>query len=151
MNRSLFRHAFVLILLALVGAFFVPTMAIPRLGLSAHTIGLLSGVLLIALGVIWQQFELSSTQRFWLKWFWLYSSYANWLGCLLGAIFGAGRMTPIAASGAVGPDWAEAVVAVVLGSVAITSLIAAGLSLWGLRNPEPAGQTITRKSTWTPT
>ena len=140
MNRSLIRYAFVLILLALVGAFFVPSMATPRLGLSAHTIGILSGVLLIAVGAIWHHFDLSDTQQWWLKWTWLYSSYANWFGCLVGAIMGAGKMTPVASSGAVGADLPEAVVAVVLISVAITSLIAVGLSLWGLRGRELAAQ-----------
>ena len=144
MNLSLFRHAFMLILLAFVGALFVPSMAIPRLGVSAHTIGILSGVLLIAVGAIWQHFHLSSTQQCWLKWTWLYSSYANWFGCLAGAVFGAGRMTPVASSGAVGANIHEAVVGALLGSVAIISLIAVGLSLWGLRDSGPAIQQITQ-------
>ena len=49
MNPSLFRHAFVLLLLSLIGAFFVPNMAVPRLGLSAHTIGVLSAALLLGI------------------------------------------------------------------------------------------------------
>ena len=52
MNRNIIRHGFVLILLSLVGGLLLPAMSIPRLGLSAHTIGLLSGVLLLALGAI---------------------------------------------------------------------------------------------------
>ena len=63
MNVSLFRYAFVLILLSLIGGFFIPAMAIPRLGLSAHTIGTLSGILLIAVGAIWQHFQLSSAAQ----------------------------------------------------------------------------------------
>ncbi|GIW85840.1 MAG: hydrogenase [Isosphaeraceae bacterium] len=140
MNLSLFRHAFFLILLSMVGAFFFPAMAIPRLGLSAHTIGILSGVLLIAVGAIWHHFQLSSIQQSWLKWSWLYSSYANWLGCLIGGIFGAGKMTPIASSGVVGADAPETVVAFLLGSVVISSLVAVSLSLWCLRHREPAAQ-----------
>ncbi len=134
MNISLFRYAFVLMLLALLGAFFLPAMAVPRLGLSAHTIGMLSGVLLLALGAIWQQFSLTDSQRNWMKWSWIYSSYANWLGCLVGAVFGAGRMTPIAAAGVEGAAVTEMTVTLLLGSVAITSLLAVGLSLWGLRS-----------------
>lgn len=144
MNRSLFRHAFTLILLALVGAFSVPSMAIPRLGLSAHTIGILSGVLLIAVGAIWQHFHLSSTQQRWLKWTWLYSSYVNWFGCLVGAVSGAGGTTPIASSGAVGTEILEAVVGALLGSVVIASMIAVSLSLWGLRDRGAAAQQTTQ-------
>lgn len=133
MNISLFRWAFVLILLSLVAAFFVPAAAIPRLALSAHTIGMMSGVLLIALGAIWQHLRLTAAQQQWLKWSWIYASYANWLGCLVGAVFGAGRATPLAGGGLEGSGAAETVVLILLGSVGVVSLVAAGLSLWGLR------------------
>lgn len=133
MNVSLFRYAFVLILLSLIGGFFIPAMAVPRLGLSAHTIGALSGVLLIAVGAIWQHFRLSNAQAAWLKWSWLYSSYVNWLACIVGAVLGAAKMTPIASAGHVGSETAEALVSALFVSVAIASFIAVGLSLWGLR------------------
>lgn len=133
MNVSLFRHAFVLILLSLIGGFFIPAMAIPRLGLSAHTIGALSGALLIAVGAIWQHFRLSNAQGAWLKWSWLYSSYVNWLACIVGAFLGAGKMTPIASAGHVGNNASEALVSALFISVAIASFLAVGMSLWGLR------------------
>ena len=122
-----------LILLSLIGGFFIPAMAIPRLGLSAHTIGALSSALLIAVGAIWQHFRLSNAQHAWLKWSWLYSSYVNWLTCIVGAFLGAGKMTPIASAGHVGTSTAEALVSALFISVAIASFIAVGLSLWGLR------------------
>ena len=137
MNTHLFRQAFVLILLSLIGGLLVPLMAIPRLGLSAHTIGLLSGVLLIAIGAIWPHFRLSSTQALVHQWAWLYSSYANWLACLLGALLGAGKMTPIASAAATGSPLEEALVAALFGSVGLSSFIAVGLSLWGLRRLPP--------------
>ncbi len=136
MNRSMIRHGFVLIFFALVSGLFVPAMPIPRLGLSAHTIGILSGVLLIAIGAIWQQFSLSPKQAKVMYWSWLHSSYINWLGCLVGAIFGAGKATPLASAGAVGSGIAEATVGILLGSVALASFMALGLSLWGLRSRE---------------
>ena len=133
MNNKIIRHGFILILIALISALFIPSMAIPRLGLSAHTIGILSGVLLISIGAIWQQFSLSEKQSKWLYYSWLYSSYVNWLGCLTGAILGAGQTTPVAASGIVGSELSEVIVAAMLMSVALASFIAVGLSLWGLR------------------
>ena len=133
MNVSLFRHGFVLFLLSLIGGLFIPAMAIPRLGLSAHTIGVLSGVLLIAVGAIWQHFQLSNSQGVWLKWSWLYSSYINWFACMVGAFLGAGKMTPIASAGLVGSSTAEALVSALFISVALASFIAVALSLWGLR------------------
>jgi hydroxylaminobenzene mutase len=106
---------------------------VPRLGLSAHTIGVLSGVLLVTVGAIWQHFRLSNTQAAWLKWSWLYSSYANWFGCIVGAVLGAGKMTPVASAGLVGSNIAEGLVTVLLASVGLASLVATVLSIWGLR------------------
>ena len=111
-------------------------MAIPRLGLSAHTIGILGGVLLIAVGAIWQQFSLSVRQTQIMYWSWLYSSYINWLGCLIGGVFGAGKTTPVASAGTVGSPLAEGVVAFLLISVGVVSFVAVGLALWGLRSRE---------------
>ena len=133
MNVSLLRHAFVLIALSLAGGLFIPHMAIPRLGLSAHTVGILGGVLLIAVGAIWQHFRLSASQGAWLKWTWVYSGYVNWLACLAGAVLGAGRMTPLASAGMMGSGTVEGLVTLLFASVALASFIAVGLSLWGLR------------------
>lgn len=133
MNNSAIRHGFILIALALVFGFFIPSMEVPHLGLSAHTIGVLSGVLLIALGAVWQQFSLYPGQLLAMYWAWLYSSYVNWLGCLIGAIFGAGNMTPIASGDYMGTAAIENIVTFLLMSVGVSSLIAVGLSIWGLR------------------
>jgi hydroxylaminobenzene mutase len=135
-NRTIIKHGFILILLALVSGLFVPAMHIPRLGLSAHTIGILSGTLLIAIGAIWKEFFLSARQLQIMFGSWLYSSYVNLLGCVIGAVFGAGKTTPVASAGAVGPAFAEALVAILLASVGLVSFVAVGLSIWGLRKRE---------------
>jgi len=137
MDRTLLRHGFILILLALLTGLVIPAVAIPRLGLSAHTIGLMGGILLIAIASVWQRFELSGKQRAVLYFSWLYSSYVNWLACLLGAIVGAGNVTPVASGGQSGPDYMEVIVAILLGSVALASFVAVGLSLYGLKSAAP--------------
>jgi hydroxylaminobenzene mutase len=136
MNRGIVRHGFILIALALISGLFIPAVEIPRLAVSAHTIGIFSGVLLIAVGAVWKQFSLSVSHRRVMYGSWLYSSYVNWLGCLVGALLGAGKTTPVASSGAVGSAAAEAVVAFMLISVALVSFVAVGLSIWGLRHRE---------------
>lgn len=133
MNISLLRHAFVLMSVSLAAALFVPLMTLPRLAVSAHTVGMLGAVLLLGLGIIWSLFRLTTLQAAWLKGAWLYSSYVNWLACLFAAAVGAGRMTPVAAAGATGHALAEGLVTVMLVSVALASFLAVGLSLWGLR------------------
>ncbi|WP_323752522.1 hypothetical protein [Marinobacter sp.] len=133
MNRRIIRHGFVLILLALITGLLLPQMQIPRLGLSSHTIGLLSGALLIAIGAVWPVFKLPEALSKTMYCMWVYSSYANWLGCLVGAFSGAGQMTPISSAGREAGGGAELIVAVLLISVALTSLVAVTLSIWGLR------------------
>ncbi len=132
MNIALLRYGFVLILLALLTGFFIHLMAIPRLGVVAHTVGVMSGILLLVIGAVWPQFSLSAGKLAVMKWCWIYSAYANWLGCLVGAITGAGFLTPVAAAGVSGPPAAEAVVAVLLISIGFTALAAVVLSLMGL-------------------
>lgn len=136
MNRNIIRHGFILILLSLITGLLVQAIEIPRLGLSAHTIAILSGVLLIAIGAIWRVFELTEKQKKIMYFSWLYSSYVNWFGCLLAGVFGAGKVTPLAASGATGSDLMEAVVAILLTSVALASFLAVGLSIFGLKSKD---------------
>lgn len=133
MNDSLLRHAFILILISLIGALFIPAMVVPRLGVSAHTIGVLGGVLLIGIGIIWPRFVLSPRQTLLHKWSWLYVAYINWFACFLGGLFGSGSITPVASGGHVGPPLVELAVSVMLTSVAPVSFLAVALSLWGLR------------------
>ena len=82
MTDRLIRHGFILIFLALVTGFVIPQTASPRLALSAHTIGLLSGILLLAVAGIWGRLRLSERQLRITYWGWVYSGYANWGGIL---------------------------------------------------------------------
>lgn len=133
MKTKLVRHGFILILLALLSGMFISQMAVPRLGLSAHTIGVISGVLLIAVGAIFEEFALSILQAKVIYWSWLLSSYLNWLACLVGAFLGTGAATPLASDGLKGGEFSEAMVVSMLALVVLTSFVAVGLSIWGLR------------------
>ncbi|MEA2841320.1 MAG: (hydroxyamino)benzene mutase [Methylobacteriaceae bacterium] len=133
MNLRLLRYGFILVLISLALSFFIPAMPVPRLALSAHTIGIMSGILMVLVGAIWPVFGLGPAQAAIMQWCWVYSGYANWLGCLLGAATGASRMTPIAAGTSPGPFVAETLVSVLLVTTGVTAVVAAGLSVWGLR------------------
>lgn len=133
MNRNLLRAGFCLMLLALIGALFIPAMALPRLGLSAHTVGVLGGVWLIAVGAVWPAFDLGPRLAVSLSVGSMAAGYLNWLGCVLGAVLGAGRATPIAAAGATGSARAEMLVSGMLLAAAAASLLAVGLAIYGLR------------------
>jgi len=133
MHRPLITHGFILILLSLLSAFLIPSMAVPRLGLSAHTIGLLGGVLMIAVGGVWPVFSLGRTAGRVMAGGWSLANYSNWLGCLIGGWFGAGRATPIASDGFIGSTATEATVGALLLLAVVAAMIAVSLSFWGLR------------------
>jgi (hydroxyamino)benzene mutase len=138
MNRLQLQLGFVLILLALLSGLAVPFAVSPRLALAAHTAGLMGGLVLVALGGLANQFALGPRASETMMWCWAYSAYANWVGCLIGAVTGASRLTPIAGAGATGSPGAEAVVAFLLQSLALAAIVGTGLAVWGLRQPRTA-------------
>ena len=132
MENRLIRHGFILILLSLFTGFAIPAAEAPRLALSAHTIGLMSGILLLAIAGIWSRLALSEGQLKVTYWGWIYASYTNWLGILLGALTGAGRMTPLASKGVTGSDASELLVAFFLISLSLAALVSTALSIYGI-------------------
>jgi hydroxylaminobenzene mutase len=133
MNRFQVQLGFVLILLALLTGPVIPVAVSPRLALAAHTVGVLGGLVLIALGALAGSFALGARAAAIMTWSWVYAAYANWFACLLGAVTGASRLTPIAGAGTSGTPGAEAVVAFLLQSLAVASIVGTGLAVWGLR------------------
>lgn len=135
MDRTLLRLGFILILIALLTGLLVPLFANPRLGLTAHIVGLLGGLLLIAIGIIAPSLALRPRAAALFKWGWVYATYANWLASVLGAATGASGMTPIAGSGTTGAPVAEGLVAFLLVSLSVAAILSSVLALLGLRQP----------------
>lgn len=133
MNRLQIQLGFVLILLALLTGFGMPLFVNPRLGLAAHVVGITGGLVLIALGALASSFQLSPRTSAVMMWSWVYAAYANWLGCLVAALSGASRLTPIAGAGTSGTPLAEAIVSFLLQSLAVASIVATSLAVWGFR------------------
>jgi (hydroxyamino)benzene mutase len=138
MNRGMMQLGFVLVLVALVTAFAIPAAANPRMMLAAHTVGILGGLALVVVGMLAGSFALGTRSRRVLMWSWVYATWANWLGCLIAGLTGASRLTPIAGAGMSGTVAAEGVVAFIFLSEAAAALVAAGLSVWGLRREAEA-------------
>lgn len=141
LSERLSRHGHRLIQLGVVlflftsfEGFVVPYFAAPNLGRSVHTLSALSGVLLIALGLVWPRLRLGKAAWRVAFWFLIYSDLATIAAFLLGAVWGAGNtIMPIAAGSARGSDLQEAVIAAVMYPAAPTGIIAFALILWGLR------------------
>ena len=63
MERNLVKHGLILIFLSLLTGLIIPATEAPRLALSAHTIAMISGVLLLALSAVWNRVVLSKGQE----------------------------------------------------------------------------------------
>jgi (hydroxyamino)benzene mutase len=123
-----------LFLVTSLEGFVIPGFAAPRLGLSAHSLMALLGVLLIAVGLLWSRLHLGIRASRFAFWLLIYSSLAIVAAYLLGAIWGAGNSTmPLAAGAARGSDFQEAVIRIVAYSSAPTGIVSFALILWGLR------------------
>jgi (hydroxyamino)benzene mutase len=133
MDRTLLRLGFMLVLLALLTGLGVPQFANPRLGLAAHTTGMLGGLLLVVIGVAAPAFALGPRAAAALRWCWVYAVYANWTASVLGAATGASGLTPLAGVGTRGGPVAEALVGGLLVTLSLAAIAGAGLAVWGLR------------------
>lgn len=137
MNRLQIQLGFVLILLALMTGFGMPFFVNTRLGLASHIVGITGGLVLIALGALGGSFALGKRSAAVMMTTWVYAAYANWLACLIGAITGASRLTPIAGAGTSADALSEGVVSFLLQSLAVAALIGTALAVWGFRKPKP--------------
>ena len=132
-----------LFMLGLIIGLFVPLFANPRMGLSSHVEGILNGIFLIVLGLIWYKIELSET---WLKitfWLALYGTFANCLGMFIAAVFNAGKSLTVAANGHEGTPVAEGVVMFILVTLSLAMLAICVTILIGLaRNMQRESRSI---------
>ena len=136
-HRVIVRQGFFLILLALLGGILAPFMVNPRMGVGAHTLGILGGIVLVITGLarpllvldarLWQALHVS----------WFAAAYGNWANTMLAGLTGASRLTPIAGAGTTGSPLAEFVVFWVYVMVGVASLIGTAIAVYGLR---PAGR-----------
>jgi hydroxylaminobenzene mutase len=134
-GHRLLQLGVLLFLAALLVGLVVPKFAVPRLGLSVHLLGLLQGIFLMVLGVVWPRLHVSPATGQAGVFLVVYGCFGAWTANLLAAIWGAGNtMLPIAAGAAQGTSIQEGVISVALRSAAVSLIAAAALVLWGLRS-----------------
>jgi hydroxylaminobenzene mutase len=123
-----------LFLFAVLLGLAVPHFTVPRLALSAHLIGILQGVFLVVLGLLWPRLRLTPVQFRLAFWLVLYQAVAAPFSNLLAAAWGAGNsIVPIAAGTAHGSPAQEIVINLGLRSAAAALIVSLVLILWGLR------------------
>ncbi len=133
-GHRLLQVGAVLFLLALLVGLVVRTFAVPRLGVSTHLLGIMQGIFLMVLGLLWPRLQLTRGMARAAALLAVYGCVAAWSANLLAAIWGAGNtMLPIGAGPARGSALQEGVIGVALRSAAIALIAAVVLVLWGLR------------------
>ncbi|MDF0693042.1 hydrogenase [Aquirufa ecclesiirivi] len=122
-----------LFFLGLVIGLLIPILAKPRIGLSSHLEGVMNGMFLVILGLIWNRLSLS---KFWLKTSFqlaILGTYLNFLTIGLAAATGAGKLLPIAGGTEQG-SFIESLITMGLISVTISMLLVCILVMKGLVN-----------------
>jgi (hydroxyamino)benzene mutase len=98
MQTLLFKLGLILFVIGLLTGFAIPVLKNPRMGLTSHLEGILNGMFLALLGLLWPHIHLAHGWAVAAVVLIVYSAYANWLATLLAAGWGAGRtFAPIAA------------------------------------------------------
>jgi hydroxylaminobenzene mutase len=133
-GRRLLQLGVALFLFTSFEGFVIPALAAPNLGRSVHTLSGFTGVLLLAVGLMWPMLKLGATASRAAFWLLIYSSLATIAGFIAAALWGAGgSIMPIAAQGIRGSDFQEHVIQLLMYPAAPTGIIAFALIFWGLR------------------
>ena len=132
-KRQLLWHGILIFILGLLAGAAVPVVVNPRMGVAAHVGGVMSGMFLLLVGLIWEEMKLPPTAARTTFWLFVYASHTGWLGQFLAAVFGTSRATPIGGAGFHGAPWQENLIYFATGSFSIAIFLACILALWGLR------------------
>ena len=133
-GHRLLQLGMLVFLIALLVGLAVPKFAVPRLGLSAHLIGIMQGLFLMVSGLLWPKLQLTRAMARAAFWLAVYGCFAAWTANVLAGVWGAGNsMLTIAAGAARGSTLQEGIIAIVLRTAAVSLIAAAILILWGLR------------------
>ncbi len=137
-GHRLLQLGTVLFLLGLLTGLAVPAVANPRMALTSHLEGLMNGMFLLVLGLIWPRLNLSTrslTIAFWLA---VYGSFANWAATLLAAVWPAGSaLMPFAGRGHTGTASQEAILKLLLISLSLAMIAVCPFVIIGLRRRSP--------------
>lgn len=123
----------ILFLIGLVVGLFVHNMANPRMALSAHLEGLMNGMFLIILGLIWKRLVLSEKILKISFWIVIYGTFANLLAVVIAAITGFGKLMPLA-GGQAGTVAIESIITFLLISLSLCMISVSIIVIIGYYN-----------------
>jgi hydroxylaminobenzene mutase len=128
-NRLVF-WGLVLFLLGLITGLIIPFFKNQRMGLSAHLEGIMNGMFLILLGLIWNRLQLSAKTLFVTFNLSLFGTFANLTAILIAAVTGEGKMLPIA-GGKAGSGFTEILISILLVTLALSMIAVCVICLFG--------------------
>lgn len=131
-SRRLLRLGMILFLLGLLTGFAIPGVANPRMGLASHLEGVMNGLFLVALGLVWPRLRLAGTARTAAFCLAVYGTFANWAATLLAAVWGAGASMPLAGQGREGTLVQEWIIDFGLYSLSLAMVLVSGIVIAGL-------------------
>lgn len=132
-GHFLIQAGVVLFLLGLLTGFVVPLLANPRMGLSSHLEGVMNGMLLVLLGLVWPRLVLSAGALKTAFGLVLYGTFSNWGIVLMSAIWNAGSAMSLAAGAHQGTPFQEGVINFFLYSLSLAMVAVCLFVLTGLR------------------
>ncbi len=132
-SRTLMRWGFFLFLCALITGLAVPSFTNPRMAVSAHLEGVMNGLLLVVVGLVWSHLGLSGRLANIVFWLFAYAAFTNWGVTTLAAALGTSRLTPVAGAGYSASPMQETVVQVIQVSLALAVITAVALVVYSLR------------------
>ena len=134
LSRWLIRLGVTLILLGLITGLAVQELANPRMALASHVEGVLSGMLLVVMGLVWPRLNLDGGMLKSAFFFLAYGAFANWVNPLLAAFWAAGSsMMPMAAQGHKGTPSQELIIGFISVTLVLSLLTGTVIVLLGLR------------------
>lgn len=120
--RRLILLGLILFLCGLATGLAVQQMKNPRMALAAHMEGLMNGMFLMVIGLIWNKLVLSKGWLNTIFWLALYGTFANLAAVLISAMTGAGKMMPLA-GGQDGKNGTETLITILLISLSLAMLL----------------------------
>ncbi len=133
-SRKLIRYGILLFLLGLLTGFVIPALQNPRMGLSSHLEGVMNGMFLVIIGLVWTKLQLPEKVLKWGFILSLFGTYVNWATTLFAAVIGAGsEMMPIAGGRMEGELWQEVIIKSGLISLSLSMVVVCILILLGLK------------------
>lgn len=136
-DRLLFLGALLFFLSLMTGLVLAAAPAFvanPRGLLAGHLEAAMNGLFLMLVALFLPRLQLGAGQARTCRAALIYGAFANWVFTSMAGILGTSQATPIAGAGHQGTPFAELAMQAGLVSVAVATVVAAGLLLVGLRN-----------------